>query len=87
MLEIPQLIPNIIRMANRYPKFKYALTATLFAVSLCAPGFSLAGAKSNTLDDLYQKLSNATRYESVLLEKEIRFLWQQSGSNVVDLLL
>ena len=87
MLEIPQLIPNIIRMANRYPKFKYALTATLIAVSLCAPSFSVADANSNTLDDLYQKLSNATQSESVLLEKEIRFLWQQSGSNVVDLLL
>ena len=87
MLEIPQLVPNIMCMANRDPKFKYALTATLFAVSLCAPSFSVADTKSNTLDDLYQKLSNATQSESVLLEKEIRFLWQQSGSNVVDLLL
>ena len=87
MLEIPQLIPNIIRMANRYPKFKCALTATLLAVSLCAPSFSAADTNFNTLDDLYQKLSNATQSESVLLEKEIRFLWQQSGSNVVDLLL
>ena len=87
MLEILQLIPNIIRMANRYPKFKYVLTATLLAVSLCAPSFSVADTNSNTLDDLYQKLSNATQSESVLLEKEIRFLWQQSGSNVVDLLL
>ena len=74
-------------MANRYPKFKYALTATLFAVSVCAPNFSVADSKSSTLDDLYQKLSDATQSESVLLEKEIRFLWQQSGSNVVDLLL
>ena len=87
MLEIPQLIPNIMPMANRYPKFKCALTATLLAVSLCAPRFSIADAKSNTLYDLYQKLSSATQSESVLLEKEIRFLWQQSGSNVVDLLL
>ena len=74
-------------MANRHPKFKYALTATLLAVSLCAPSFSIADTNSKTLDDLYQKLSNATQSESVLLEKEIRFLWQQSGSNVVDLLL
>ena len=74
-------------MANRYPKFKYALTVTLLAVSLCAPSFSVADTKANTLADLYQKLSNATQSESVLLEKEIRFLWQQSGSNVVDLLL
>ena len=74
-------------MANRYPKFKYALTATLLVVSLCAPSFSVAETKINTLNDLYQKLSNATQSEAVLLEKEIRFLWQQSGSNVVDLLL
>jgi len=87
MLEIPQLIPNIMSMANRYPKFKCALTATLLAVSLCAPSISVADTKSNTLYDLYQKLSSATQSESVLLEKEIRFLWQQSGSNVVDLLL
>ena len=87
MLEIPQLIPNIMSMANRYPKFKCALTATLLAVSLCAPSFAVADKKSNTLYDLYQKLSSATQSESVLLEKEIRFLWQQSGSNVVDLLL
>ena len=74
-------------MANRYPKFKYALTATLLVVSMCAPSFSVAETKSNTLNDHYQKLSNATQSEAVLLEKEIRFLWQQSGSNVVDLLL
>ena len=74
-------------MANRHPKFKYALTATLIAVSLCASSFSVADTKSSTLNDLYQKLSNATQTESVLLEKEIRFFWQQSGSNVVDLLL
>ena len=87
MLEIPQLIPTIISMANRYPKFKYTLTAILVAVSLCAPSSSVSEAKSSTLNELYQKLSNATQSESVLLEKEIRFLWQQSGSNVVDLLL
>ena len=74
-------------MANRYPKFKYALTATLLAIALCAPSFSVADTKSSRLDELYQKLSNATQSESVLLEKEVRFLWQQSGSNVVDLLL
>ena len=74
-------------MANRYSKFKYALTATLIAFSLCASNFSVADTKSNTLGELYQKLSNATQTDSVLLEKEIRFLWQQSGSNVVDLIL
>ena len=74
-------------MANRYPKFKYALTAALIAFSLCVSNFSVASTNSNTLDTLYQKLSNATQSDSVLLEKEIRFLWQQSGSNVVDLIL
>jgi len=73
MLEIPQLVPNIIGMANRYPEFKYALTATLLAISLCAPSFSVADTKSSRLDELYQKLSNATQSESVLLEKEVRF--------------
>ena len=87
MLEIPQRVPNIMCMENRYPKFKYALTATLLVVALCAARFSVADTKFSTLTDLYQKLSNATQTESVLLEKEIRFLWQQSGSNVVDLLL
>ena len=87
MLEIPQLVPNITIMANRYPKFKYALAATLLAVSLCAPSISISDTKTSTLKELYQKLTNATQSESVLLEKEIRFLWQQSGSNVVDLLL
>ncbi|NDI06369.1 MAG: hypothetical protein EBY58_08890 [Rhodobacteraceae bacterium] len=67
MLEIPQLVPNIIGMANRYPEFKYALTATLLAISLCAPSFSVADTKSSRLDELYQKLSNATQSESAAI--------------------
>jgi tetratricopeptide (TPR) repeat protein len=74
-------------MANRYLNFKYALTATLLMVCLCAPNFSVADTKFNTLAQLYQKLSTSTQSESVSLEKEIRFLWQQSGSDVVDLIL
>lgn len=74
-------------MANRYPKFKYALTATLLAVFLNAPDFVVADTKSSTLDTLYQKLSTAPQSEAALIEKEIRFLWHQSGSDVVDLLL
>ena len=74
-------------MAIRYPKFNYALMATLIAVSLCAPSFLVADTNSKTLDTLYQKLSNSTQSEAWLVEKEIRFLWQQSGSDVVDLIL